>query len=174
MSNCVYLVAPSEEYKEAYLDFYQEWINSGEDIVPWIVERDPADFPALLQFMEENRQGIGLPEGWVPNTTFWLMNGDRQVVGAVNVRHLLTERGLNMSGHIGYGIRPTARRKGYAAEMLKQTLVKAGELGIEKALVICDEDNLGSERTIRKNGGVQDESYTQEDGSVLKRFWIEI
>ncbi|OBZ10760.1 GCN5 family acetyltransferase [Bacillus sp. FJAT-27264] len=169
----VRLVSPGPEYKEAYLEFYREWVDSGEDIVPWVVEKDPSDFAAMLQFLEENRLGVGLPEGWVANSTFWLVTEAGQVVGAVNIRHTLTERGLLMSGHIGYGIRPTARRKGYATELLKQALVKSRELGIDKVLVLCDTVNTGSAKTIANNDGVEDKPYTEEDGNVIRRFWIE-
>ncbi|MFC3750317.1 GNAT family N-acetyltransferase [Paenibacillus sp. GCM10012306] len=173
MAKNVRLVSPNSEYQGAYLEFYQEWVDSGEDIVPWVVEKDPNDFAAMLLFLEENRLGLGLPEGWVANSTFWLVTEEGQVVGAVNIRHTLTEQGLLVSGHIGYGIRPTARRKGYATELLKQALVKAQELGIDKALVLCDAVNTGSAKTIANNDGAEDEPYTEEDGNVVRRFWIQ-
>ncbi|MDQ0194761.1 putative acetyltransferase [Paenibacillus wynnii] len=116
---------------------------------------------------------MNLPDGWVPTSTYWLVTADDRVVGAVNLRHRLNERLLNSGGHIGYGIRPSERQKGYATELLKQSLLKVKELGINKALVVCDATNIGSEKTIRNNGGVEDTIYTEENGNVIKRFWIE-
>ncbi|MEH6850137.1 GNAT family N-acetyltransferase, partial [Bacillus pseudomycoides] len=76
--------------------------------------------------------------------------------------------------HIGYGIRPSERQKGYATILLKLALEKAKELGIQKALVVCDESNIGSEKTIIKNGGIHDSNYIEEDGNVVKRYLIEL
>jgi len=72
------------------------------------------------------------------------------------------------------GIRPSERRKGFATQLLALSLKKAKEIGIQKALVVCDETNIGSERTILNNGGVPDTSFVEEDGNVIKRFWIEL
>ena len=173
MSNSVTLIKPCVELREPYIDFYQEWILSGEDIVPWVVKKDPSDFPALLQFLRDNEQAVNLPEGWVPSSTYWLVTTDKLVVGAVNIRHRLNEGLINTGGHIGYGIRPSERQKGYATQLLKQSMPKVRELGIGKALVVCDATNIGSEKTIRKNGGIEDTIYTEENGNVIKRFWIE-
>lgn len=167
------LVNPCMELKSSYIEFYEEWIHSGEDIVPWVVEKDPANFLEMLQFLQENELGVNLPEGWVPTSTYWLVTADSRVAGAVNIRHRLNERLLNSGGHIGYGIRPSERHKGYATELLKQSLLRVRELGIQKALVVCDATNVGSEKTIRKNGGVEDTVYRESNGNVIKRFWIE-
>lgn len=74
---------------------------------------------------------------------------------------------------MGYGIRPTERQKGYATQLLAMALEKTKELGIRKVLVVCDEDNIASEKTIVKNGGIPDTSFTEDDGNIVKRFWIE-
>ncbi|MCM3630793.1 GNAT family N-acetyltransferase [Paenibacillus glycanilyticus] len=169
----VYLVRPAADWKEPYLDFYREWIASGEDIVPWVVERDPSDFEAMIQWLEDQASGAGLPDGWVPGSTYWLAAGDRTIVGAVNIRHDLSLWLLNRGGHIGYGIRPSARRKGYATQLLAFSLEKTKELGIKRVLVVCDKDNLASAKTILNNGGVEDESFVEENGNVIRRFWIE-
>lgn len=168
------LVKPTAELKEPYLEFYIDWLNSGEKMVPWIISRDPSDFAGMLKLLNDQEQGLNLAEGRVPDTTYWLVAGGRDVVGCVNIRHYLNERLEQIGGHIGYGIRPSARGQGYAPEMLRLALVKAGELGIRRALVTCDAANIRSERTILRNGGEADESYMDEDGSVTKRYWITI
>jgi predicted acetyltransferase len=173
MNNKVSLMQPSVELKEQYLPFYKEWKESGEDMIPWVIAKDPSDFEAMLQSLHDNENSVNIPEGWVPSSTYWLVTADSAVVGAVNIRHRLNEKLLSSGGHIGYGIRPSKRQKGYAGEMLKLALLKAKELGIVRALVVCDAINTASERTIRKNGGVEDDQYIEEDGNVIRRFWIE-
>jgi predicted acetyltransferase len=173
MAAIVALVKPALELKDAYLSFYQEWMDSGEDVVPWVVSIDPTDFPGMLQTLLANEKGEHLPEGWVPDSTFWLVAENERIVGAVNIRHALTEKLMNSGGHIGYGIRPSERGKGYATKLLALALEEARLLGIHKALVVCNESNIASERTIIRNGGVQDSSFVEENGNVIKRYWIE-
>lgn len=76
-------------------------------------------------------------------------------------------------GHIGFGVRPSARRRGHATEILRRTLIEAGKLGIADVLVTCDKDNLASARTILRNGGVLDsEEYMEAHAAVVQRYWI--
>jgi len=173
MTANVQLVKPARQLREEYLTFYQEWKDSGEDMVPWVIERDPSDFEAMLQFLDDNENGRNLPDGWIPSSTYWLIDDSRRVVGAVNIRHSLTDRLLNSGGHIGYGIRPSERRKGYATKLLAQALEITKALGIAHVLVVCDADNEASERTIRRNGGRQDASFMEDNGNVIHRFWID-
>lgn len=174
MDTQLILSKPSIELEEEYLSFYQEWKQSGETMVPWVIEKDPSNFEAMVQSLLESEDGINLPEGWVPDSTFWLINENNRVLGAVNIRHRLTERLMDRGGHIGYGIRPTERRKGYATKLLALSLEKVKGFGVDKALITCDESNTASLRTILNNGGVQDTDFIEEDGNVIKRFWIEI
>ncbi|WP_228101531.1 GNAT family N-acetyltransferase, partial [Paenibacillus donghaensis] len=169
----VFLTKPTMDLQNEYLSFYQEWQESGEQMVPWVISKDPSDFSGMLRSLSENENEGNLPEGWVPDSTYWLVSEDRQVLGAVNIRHRLTEKLLNCGGHIGYGIRPSERRKGYAIQMLTLALEKAAELGIQKVLVVCDEDNIASAKTIIHHGGIPDQDYIEENGNVVKRFWIE-
>lgn len=168
----VLLVKPTMELREEYWEFYQEWLDSKELIVPWVVSKDPSNFAAMIQALEEDERKENLKEGWVSASTYWLVSESNKVIGAANIRHKLTERLYYSGGHIGYGIRPSERRRGYATRLLALALVITKELGIDSVLVICDEGNLASERTILKNGGIQDTSFTEENGNVLKRFWI--
>jgi predicted acetyltransferase len=170
----VFLRRPSIELKEQYLSFYQEWKESGEDMVPWVISKDPSNFEAMIQFLRDNENEEKLPDNWVPDSTFWLVTESQKIIGAVNIRYRLTEKLLNCGGHIGYGIRPSERRKGYATKLLALSLDKTKELGIQNVLVVCDEGNVASEKTIVNNGGIQDTSYVEEDGNVVKRFWIHL
>jgi predicted acetyltransferase len=170
----VYLTKPSIELNDQYLSFYQEWKESGEDMVPWVISKDPSNFEAMIQFLVNNENKEDLPEDRVPDSTYWLVTKDKKIIGVVNIRHRLTKKLLNRGGHIGYGIRPSERRKGYATKLLALTLDKTKELGIQKVLVVCDEGNVASEKTILNNGGIPDTSYVEEDGNIVKRFWIQI
>ncbi|MEC3884906.1 GNAT family N-acetyltransferase [Halobacillus sp. HZG1] len=167
------LVEPAIELEESYLCFYKEWKDSGEAMIPWVIAKDPSDFPAMVENLHKEAKGIDLPEGFVPGSTYWLVDQVNRVIGAVNIRHALTEPLRNAGGHIGYGIRPSERRKGYATELLRLSLLKSKELGITNTLVVCDEINTGSMKTILNNGGQEDEDFIEEDGNVVKRYWIE-
>ncbi|MCC3374674.1 GNAT family N-acetyltransferase [Cohnella sp. REN36] len=170
----VRLARPTTDLREEYVSFYREWLASGEDMVPWVIERDPTDFAAMVRFLLDNEKGEHLPEGWVPDSTFWLVGSSGRVLGAVNIRHRLTDKLLQSGGHIGYGIRPSERRKGYATRLLSLTLEMTRSWGWDRVLVVCDADNIASERTIVNNGGVPDASYIEENGNVVKRFWIDL
>ena len=172
MGESVSLIKPTVDVKDEYLAFYQEWKQSGEQMVPWVISKDPSDFSAMVEELRAEESGENLPEGWVPASTYWLITENKKIVGAVNIRHQLTVALLQSGGHIGYGIRPSERRKGYATQILALSLLKAKELGIDKALVVCDTTNLASERTILKNGGMADESFVEEDGNIVNRYWI--
>ena len=99
----------------------------------------------MVQELLDAHNGINLPDSWVPDSTYWLVTDHNRIVGVVNIRHSLTEHLFNAGGHIGYGIRPSERRKGYATKLLALSLEKAKQLNITKALIVCDEVNTASE-----------------------------
>jgi predicted acetyltransferase len=102
----------------------------------------------------------------VPSTTYWWIDGT-YYIGRISIRHRLTERLLEMGGHIGYDVRPSARRQGHATAMLRAMLPHAHDLGIDPALLTCDTDNVGSRKVILANGGV----YEDERSGKL-RYWV--
>lgn len=172
MGDSVALVTPSAALRTEYLSFYQDWVASGEDMVPWVISKRPSDFDTMLRFLAESDTVV--PDGKVPHSTYWLVTGTGRVVGAANLRHRLNDRLLRLGGHIGYGIRPSDRRRGYATALLALTLEKARSLGLQRVLLCCDQGNVASERTIRKNGGIPDESHVEEDGTTVLRFWLDL
>jgi predicted acetyltransferase len=105
-------------------------------------------------------------EGYVPCTTLWYVEG-AEYLGRLAIRHRLTEWLLEYGGHIGYDVRPSARRQGHATAMLKKALPIAKQLGIDEVLITCDADNRASRRVIEANGG----RFADERSGKL-RFWV--
>ena len=146
-----------------------EWYASGEKIIPWAIRRlDYHDF----EYYKNNLEVTEERKDRVPDSTFFCLDEERNIfVGAVNIRHYLNERLLLDGGHIGDGVRPSERRKGVATEMIRLALQECKKLGIEKVLMVCDKDNIGSAKSIINNGGVL-ENEIEVDGILQQRYWI--
>ena len=174
----VELVIPSKKYLESYLEACQELADKPE--LRDTIFHNPDEFDdwkdnIFLKF-EEQRCGINLPEMYVPESTFWLVEGGI-FIGEGSIRHSLTPVLERFGGHIGYAIRPSKWSKGYGTILLKLLLDKAHELGIKKALITCNEDNVGSCKVIEKNDGVFQDTIDYIIDDVPRRtnrYWIEI
>ncbi len=128
----------------------------------------PAGFLRYLaELCGQEREDWPRPEGYVPATTLWWVDGT-EYLGRVSIRHRLNPRLLEVSGHIGYDVRPSARRRGHATAMLRAALPVAAALGIDPVLVTCDAGNIGSLKVIEANGG----KLENRRGTKL-RFWIQ-
>lgn len=175
------LVHPAEKYKESFIEAVDEFLRAPIKNVRSrrYTEMPPPEelresFDSYVQKINDMSLGKGLPDGYVPATEYWLVDGDR-FIGAVNIRHSLTEHLLNEGGHIGYDIRPSERGKGYGKEILRLALPKAKELGIESVLVTCDENNSASKKIIEANGGVFENTHPSSEGAGVKlRYWIHL
>ena len=165
------LVKLSEAYKEHLIDMMDEWCKAEEKIVPSAINKnDYHDFDYYLQNLDLKEE----VNGKVPHSIFFCLDVDRDIfVGAVNVRHYLTEEMLVNAGHIGDGIRPSERRKGYATAMINLALKEAKKLGINRVLMVCDKNNIGSAKSILNNGGIL-ENEVLIDGIIEQRYWIDI
>ncbi len=134
-----------------------------------------SEFQELLARLRNDSKGIELQSWQVPCSTFWLIDERREIVGVANLRHSLTQSLRKIGGHIGFGVRPSARRRGVGTILLAETLKKAAQLGIISVLVTCDKSNLGSASIIKKNGGVfQDEEYFASENDFVQRYWIDL
>lgn len=128
---------------------------------------DPDEF---ARFVEDLRRDV-LPESprpadWCPATTLWYVDGD-EWLGRLSIRHELTPHLREIGGHIGYVIRPSARRQGHATRMLAVSLPIAARLGIDPALITCDTDHVASRKVIESCGGEFDD---ERHGKL--RFWV--
>jgi len=166
------LVFPTTEHKQAALDFRQEFFNHGEDGIDGGAGLCKAPSYAFwLEVVEDAPTRVH--EKWVPSSTYFAVDSGK-IVGIVDIRHRLNDHLINVGGHIGYSVRPAERRKGYATEILRLALEKCREMGIKSVLVTCNSDNIGSEKAILKNGGVRENTFLEEDGTVVLRHWIEV
>lgn len=172
----VKLIKLTKEYFNQLVEMIDEWKFDQEvnntNHSPWaIFKNDYHDFDNYLANLEirEARNGK------VPSSVFFLLDIDRNILlGAVDIRHYLNDYLLQYGGHIGDGIRPSERRKGYATKMISLSLIECKKLGISKVLMICDKSNIASSKSIINNGGILENELTDEDGKTLQRFWINL
>ncbi len=165
------LIKLSEAYKVQLEDMMEEWYASGEKIIPYAIRKqDYHDFSNYLAQLESEQPA----EGKVPDSTFFCLDEDQDMlVGAVNIRHYLNEALLLNGGHIGDGVRPSRRRQGIATQMIGLALEECRRLGLDRVLMVCDRENIGSAKSIMNNGGVL-ENEVIVDGVTEQRYWIRL
>lgn len=135
---------------------------------------DGMSWSDFIQVHKDFKEGKNLTDGRVAATYFLAVEGD-QIVGRVSIRHSLNDWLLNYGGNIGYGVRPEFRKRGYATEILKQSLEYCRGLGLERVLVTCNDSNEASSKTIEKCGGVLENKVLEqiEGGErLVRRYWI--
>jgi len=127
-----------------------------------------ADYVARLARIERGEP----PMGRFVESTFLLAEVEGEVVGRTSIRHRLNDFLLHEGGHIGYGVLAPHRRRGYASEILRQSLARVRALGVDPVLVTCDDDNIGSATVIERAGGVLENTVDNESGTRTRRYWI--
>jgi predicted acetyltransferase len=166
----MHLVRPSMEWENEHRAYVAEWglerlIPSGFNIEEF------GSYEVYLQELSIREKGHGK---WLPCSNYFLVNEENRILGMLDIRHELNDFLYRIGGHIGYSVRPSERRRGYATYILAEALHKCRELGMDKVLITCDEDNIGSAKVIMNNGGIEDYSETDADGIVKRRFWINL
>ena len=178
------LVEPDPRYQRSFLDAADEFIAEGKAAYAGILAMppdasfdgveftraglaDPGEFARFTAYLRaEALPESPRPTGWVPYTVRWVVE-DGEYLGRVSLRHTLNQQLLTWGGHIGYGVRPTARGRGVATAALALMLPVAADMGIDPVLVTCDVDNEPSRRTIERNGGVYENT---REGKL--RYWV--
>jgi predicted acetyltransferase len=125
-----------------------------------------------LRRLDGQRRGTCVPDGHVP-MTFLVADVAGCLIGRTSIRHELNDRLRCEGGHIGYGVLREHRRRGYATEMLRQSLVVARAVGVGRVLVTCDDDNLASAAVIERCGGTFESLIAAHDGHPVRRYWID-
>ncbi len=147
-------------HSELALENWEYLLGYKEDM-PW---------PEYLEILGNESTGTNLKEGRVPST-FLIAEIDGKLVGRASIRHELNDFLLSVGGHIGYGVRPSYRRQGFATEILRQSLTYIHGLGVREVLVTCDDDNFGSIKVIESQGGIL-ENKVEFEGTLKRRYWI--
>ena len=123
-----------------------------------------------VQLVERTKHKETVSPGFVTAHTFFALDNDK-IVGIINARHELNDYLLNLGGHIGYSVRKSERRKGYAKKMLKYSSEFLFSLGLDKILITCDKNNIASKRTIESCGGILENEVIEATRTTL-RYWI--
>ena len=168
------LIRPSAEYGVQIMEYRQEFLDAGDSMDGCGPLRRFDNSLEYLKACKDYENPETVPENLVQATQFiCVRKSDNKLVGMIQVRHRFNEYLEKYAGHIGYSIRPTERRRGYAKEMLKMALPFCKGIGLNKVLISCIDGNIGSEKTILANGGVYESTVHEPNGNKnLKRFWI--
>lgn len=168
------LELPEKKHEKQYLEMIQEILDNTEMIVPRSLAMEEWEsYDAFIQRMKENREKWSPYCGGIKSTLYFLIDDHKKVIGAEVLRHELNDDLRFNWWNIGYGIRPSERRKWYATIWLKLILEKCKEIWLDKALVNCRKDNIGSSKAIIKNWWIRDSDYEFE-GYTKERYRIPV
>lgn len=182
------LAVPNVRFHRSFVEAWDEfgerhpdgWATHPIDRKGWDL-RDAAGFATWVEsLLLAADPSVPRAADWVPATARWIVSGD-EFLGAIHLRHGLTPFLERVGGHIGYGIRPAARRRGLATMALRETLDAARRVGLDRVLVTCDDSNVASAATIERCGGVLEnvrdvDDWARERGfdEPIRRYWIEL
>ena len=149
----------------------RELADEGFEFLPQRRPEEP--WSQFVLRVQSQRDGLGLPTDYVPST-FLVADVGGRLVGRVSIRHRLNQKLRLEGGHIGYAVHPDSRRRGYGTEMLRQALALCEGLGIDRVLVTCNDDNVGSARVIERNSGVLREVVPDptDQAKLHRHYWI--
>ena len=168
------LVAPTLEYKDDVMSYREEMLKNNDSLDGCAGLEECQSYEEWLNFEARYKA-----KGFVPSQVYLAVKPeDNKVVGMIDYRYPLNEALLRYGGNIGYSVRPSERNKGYATQMLSLLLPICCESGDKRVLLTCHDNNSASEKVIRKNGGVLENTTNNAPGSStcvgIKRFWIEL
>lgn len=164
------LILPEWATEEMLRAALADW--GEEEIVPAAVRMNGMSYGEWLRSKVRARAYV--PANFVPSTLLFMTDDDvKKIIGMVDVRHALNGHLVNFGGHIGYGIVPSERGRGYAKEQLRLVLPVARAMGLSRVLITCNDDNPASAKTIIACGGVL-EDKREDKGKLVRRYWIDI
>ena len=175
MTDSLILAQPGPEHEAAILDYIAEHKAAGEHKLNGGLG-DFVDYASWLDRCQREHAGLWRDPEWdVPSGVFLaLRECDNRLIGLMRLRLGDSPKVLDFDGHIGSGIRPSERRKGYASQLLALGIAACGRAGMARVLVTCDHDNAASEALLRKAGGRFEDTRMEPDGNLIHRFWFEV
>jgi len=167
------IVSLTLDHEAALAAFTGDFHDHGEPDIPGWFPQPGWDHERLVTEVDAWSRGERLQDGWVPCTSLFAEE-DGELLGIANVRHHLNDFLRSYGGHVGYGVRPSARGRGVATKLLAASLDLLRELGEEGALLTCAPTNIGSIRVIERNGGVLKDEYEHDQFGMVRRYWITV
>jgi predicted acetyltransferase/tRNA A22 N-methylase len=169
----LYLVRANKDMRDTAEEYKEEHLQYGEIELHGSAMMDSLPFDLWIRQTLDNASPETVQPNWVAASTFFAVRRkDERVVGMLDVRHRLNGFLQQYGGHIGYGVRPSERKKGYASEMLRLGLKYCCHLGINRVMVSCYQDNEASKKVILKCGGVLEREYLHREGKIVQIYWI--
>ena len=170
-------VKPTHEYKDQVMRYRKIFIERNESMDGCALLEKCNTYEEWLDFDSRFLKEYG--EGYVPSEVYLaIRKSDNKLLGIIDIRKRLSDFLYKYGGNIGYSVIPDERRKGYATEMLKQLLQKCRAMNINRVLLTCDKDNIGSVKTIKANGGVLENEVIDEvdlgESGIIQRYWINL
>ncbi len=170
------LELPTIKHEFIANQFKEEFFEKHEKIINGSALFDQMDYKEWLDHNQRSSNAATVSKDWVVATTFFAVRkSDNKIIGMIDIRHSLENEFLaDYGGHIGYAVRPSERKKGYATQMLRMALEYAASINLSTIMLCCYADNTASIKTITKCGGVFSESKKYVDGNAVNIYWIDI
>lgn len=168
------LIFPTEQYKEQVLDYKKEFEQNMDSMDGTAGLNEAATYEEWLQSLRNNLSKETVRSGFVTASTFLaIREEDDRLVGMIDIRHELNDYLYHFGGNIGYSVRKTERKKGYATEMLCLALEECRQLGLDKVLMTCSKNNIASAKTMLRDGAVLEKEVVQGERTT-QRYWIHL
>lgn len=170
----MHLEFPEKRHEKEYLEMIQEFSDNKEEIIPYSAGlKEWENYDSFLERIKSNREGKNLKPGHVKSELYFLIDDDDKIVWAEAIRPILNEALKYDGWNIGYGIRLSERKKGYATIGLSLALQRCKEYWLDKVLLTCDKENIWSSKAMIKNWWIRDSEYEFE-GKIKHRYWTPV
>lgn len=174
--NQIKLVLPSAKHCKQVMGYKEEFVLNNEEsqLSGATILHKSSTYQEWYSFICDNMNEATVRQGFTTATTYLAMTiSDEKLIGIIDIRHRLNTLSLSYWGNIGYSVRKSERRKGYATKMLRLALKEAKLIGLKRVMISCDKTNLASAKVIMRNGGVL-ENEVNKGQEVIQRYWIDL
>lgn len=172
----ILLASPSEFSGREIEAYREEHFAAGEFEIHGsaLLGQAPSYIDWLDRLIKNSHEEMLNPDWVISSTFFAVRESDHRIIGMIDIRHTLNDFLRDYGGHVGYGVRPSERRKGYAVKILEQGLAYCKLIGRERIMLACYSDNIPSKKTILHCGGVLEKTYQHENDKTVEVYWIDL